>query len=109
MKFHGLMQMREEVFRIVATRIEMKLVPNALGEQLLVQFTRALREAELILLAAIEVDGLGLDGDAIFAGSMGGPMVSYERLHANVKTKILKLADATVLMPGHGPLTTVGE
>ncbi|MSR65637.1 MAG: MBL fold metallo-hydrolase [Verrucomicrobiae bacterium] len=55
------------------------------------------------------VPELAVVGDAIFAGSMGGPMVSYERLHANVKTKILKLADSTVLMPGHGPLTTVGE
>ena len=48
-------------------------------------------------------------GDAIFAGSMGGAMVSYERLHSNVKNKILRLPDTTVLMPGHGPLTTVGE
>lgn len=48
-------------------------------------------------------------GDAIFAGSMGGPMVSYERLRSNVKNKILTLKDDTVLLPGHGPLTTVGE
>lgn len=52
---------------------------------------------------------LAVVGDAIFAGSMGGPMISYERLHSNVKNKILKLADNTVLLPGHGPLTTVGE
>jgi glyoxylase-like metal-dependent hydrolase (beta-lactamase superfamily II) len=52
---------------------------------------------------------LAVVGDAIFAGSMGGPMVSYERLHSNVKNKILKLAEDTVLMCGHGPLTTVGE
>jgi glyoxylase-like metal-dependent hydrolase (beta-lactamase superfamily II) len=48
-------------------------------------------------------------GDAIFAGSMGGPMISYERLHSNVKNKILKLSENTALLPGHGPLTTVGE
>lgn len=52
---------------------------------------------------------LAVVGDAIFAGSMGGPMISYERLHSNVKNKILTLKDDTVLMPGHGPLTTVGE
>jgi len=52
---------------------------------------------------------LAVVGDAIFAGSMGGPMVSYERLHSNVKNKILTLQDDTVLMPGHGPLTTVAE
>lgn len=55
------------------------------------------------------IPDMAVVGDAVFAGSMGGPMVSYERLHSNVKTKILTLADNTVLMPGHGPLTTVGE
>jgi hydroxyacylglutathione hydrolase len=55
------------------------------------------------------IPDMAVVGDAIFAGSMGGPMVSYERLHSNVKNKILTLKEDTVLMPGHGPLTTVGE
>ena len=45
MKFDGFMQVREEVFSVVATRIEMKFMPNAFREQLEVQFTRALSEA----------------------------------------------------------------
>jgi glyoxylase-like metal-dependent hydrolase (beta-lactamase superfamily II) len=57
----------------------------------------------------VGLPAMAVAGDAIFAGSMGGPSVSYERLHSNVKNKILKLADNTVLMCGHGPLTTVGE
>ncbi len=48
-------------------------------------------------------------GDAIFAGSIGGGMVSYEdALHSNCE-QILTLPEDTILCPGHGPLTTVGE
>jgi hydroxyacylglutathione hydrolase len=45
----------------------------------------------------------------MFAGSMGGGAVSYSDALSNNRKKILTLADETVLCPGHGPLTTVGE
>lgn len=48
-------------------------------------------------------------GDAVFAGSMGGGGVSYQDALATNRREILSLADDTVLCPGHGPLTTVGE
>ena len=48
-------------------------------------------------------------GDAIFAGSMGGGMVSYRDALQNNCAHILTLPDDTILCPGHGPLTTVGE
>lgn len=48
-------------------------------------------------------------GDSLFAGSMGGGNVSYEDAIRNNLEKILTLPDDTVLCPGHGPLTTVGE
>jgi hydroxyacylglutathione hydrolase len=48
-------------------------------------------------------------GDSLFAGSMGGGNVSYEQAVRNNLEKILTLPDDTVLCPGHGPLTTVGE
>ncbi|MDL5051068.1 MBL fold metallo-hydrolase [Oscillatoria amoena NRMC-F 0135] len=48
-------------------------------------------------------------GDSIFAGSMGGGMVSFEDAYQNNLRKILTLPDNTVLCSGHGPLTTVGE
>jgi glyoxylase-like metal-dependent hydrolase (beta-lactamase superfamily II) len=52
---------------------------------------------------------LAIVGDAIFAGSMGGGNVSYrDALQTNID-KILTLPDETVICPGHGPLTTVGE
>lgn len=48
-------------------------------------------------------------GDAVFAGSMGGGMVSYEEALRTNRAEILTLPDNTILCPGHGPLTTVGE
>jgi glyoxylase-like metal-dependent hydrolase (beta-lactamase superfamily II) len=48
-------------------------------------------------------------GDAMFAASMGGGMVSYEDALQNNRRQILSLPDDTILCPGHGPLTTVGE
>lgn len=48
-------------------------------------------------------------GDSIFAGSMGGGSVSYEAALQNNLEKILTLPDETIICPGHGPMTTVGE
>lgn len=48
-------------------------------------------------------------GDSLFAGSMGGGNVSYPEAVKNNLEKILSLPDETVLCPGHGPLTTVGD
>jgi glyoxylase-like metal-dependent hydrolase (beta-lactamase superfamily II) len=52
---------------------------------------------------------LAVVGDAVFAGSMGGGMVSYSDALRTNREEILTLPDATILAPGHGPLTTVGE
>jgi hydroxyacylglutathione hydrolase len=52
---------------------------------------------------------LAVVGDAIFAGSMGGGNVSYhDALRTNLD-KILSLPNETLICPGHGPMTTVGE
>lgn len=48
-------------------------------------------------------------GDAVFAGSMGGGGVSYADALATNKKEIISLPDNTIIAPGHGPLTTVGE
>ncbi len=52
---------------------------------------------------------LAVVGDALFAGSMGGGMVSYVDALENNRKKIMTLPDETILCPGHGPLTTVAE
>jgi len=48
-------------------------------------------------------------GDSLFAGSMGGGNVSYADALRNNLEKILTLPDETIICPGHGPMTTVGE
>ena len=48
-------------------------------------------------------------GDSLFAGSMGGGNVSYEDALRNNLEKILTLPNETIICPGHGPMTTVGE
>ena len=45
----------------------------------------------------------------MFAGSMGGGMISYADALRTNREQILSLSDETILAPGHGPLTTVGE
>jgi glyoxylase-like metal-dependent hydrolase (beta-lactamase superfamily II) len=52
---------------------------------------------------------IALVGDSIFAGSMGGGNISYDHALENNLKKILILPNDTIICPGHGPLTTVGE
>jgi hydroxyacylglutathione hydrolase len=59
------------------------------------------------------IDGLekpvAIVGDALFAGSMGGGMVSYTDALRNNREKLMTLPDETIVCPGHGPMTTIGE
>jgi glyoxylase-like metal-dependent hydrolase (beta-lactamase superfamily II) len=51
-------------------------------------------------------------GDTLFAGSVGGAfgtLSTYRDILDSVRTRIFTLDDATVLMPGHGPPSTVAE
>jgi glyoxylase-like metal-dependent hydrolase (beta-lactamase superfamily II) len=48
-------------------------------------------------------------GDAIFAGSIGRGNQSWELARQKVSEQIFTLPPATLICPGHGPLTTVGE
>ncbi len=50
-------------------------------------------------------------GDALFAGSTGRSMSpeGYQSLLTSLRQKVLSLPDETVILPGHGPTTTVGE
>jgi glyoxylase-like metal-dependent hydrolase (beta-lactamase superfamily II) len=49
-------------------------------------------------------------GDTLFAGSIGGAFgekTGYRDIIENIRTKLFALDDATVVMPGHGPPTTI--
>ena len=48
-------------------------------------------------------------GDTIFAGSMGNGNGQWKLARQKIREQILSLPAATLLCPGHGPLTTVAE
>lgn len=48
-------------------------------------------------------------GDALFASSMGGGMVSFADALATNRKELFTLPDETIVCPGHGPMTTIGE
>jgi hydroxyacylglutathione hydrolase len=52
---------------------------------------------------------IAIVGDSLFAGSMGGGTVSFHDAVQNNIEKILTLPDETIICPGHGPMTSVGE
>ena len=52
---------------------------------------------------------LVIAGDAIVAGSMGGGMVSSTEALETGRAGLMTVPDETVVCPGHGPLTTIGE
>ncbi|WP_407424968.1 MBL fold metallo-hydrolase [Treponema sp.] len=49
-------------------------------------------------------------GDVIFAGRVGSSSCNYTktRLCNGIRTKLFSLGDEITIMPGHGPLTSVG-
>jgi hydroxyacylglutathione hydrolase len=53
-----------------------------------------------------------LSGDVLFAGSIGRtdlPGGDGDQMFASLRDRILPLADETVVLPGHGPATTIGR
>jgi hydroxyacylglutathione hydrolase len=51
-------------------------------------------------------------GDTLFAGSIGRtdlPGGSFDKIIRSLHGKLLVLPDETVVVPGHGPLTSIGE
>ena len=51
-------------------------------------------------------------GDTLFAGSIGRtdlPGGSFDKIIRSINQKVLALPDETIVVPGHGPLTTIGN
>jgi len=51
-------------------------------------------------------------GDTLFAGSIGRtdlPGGSMQKILRSLHDKVMALPDETIVVPGHGPLTTIGE
>ncbi|MEV4628651.1 MBL fold metallo-hydrolase [Micromonospora sp. NPDC049523] len=59
-----------------------------------------------------DADQICLSGDVLFAGSIGRtdlPGGSMPAMLTSLRDKVLPLADDTVVLPGHGPRTTIGR
>jgi hydroxyacylglutathione hydrolase len=53
-----------------------------------------------------------ISGDTLFAGSIGRtdlPGGDHEQMRISLRDKILVLDDDTIVLPGHGPHTTIGR
>ncbi len=81
----------------LGTRIEVRHVPGHCPGNVLFYFSAA---------------GVAFVGDALFAGSIGRtdlPGGSFEILEDSIRKQIYTLPDSTVVYPGHGGETTVGD
>jgi len=67
---------------------------------------------------ALVGDGFVFTGDTLFAGAVGrtdlpcaseGDAIAWEVLLESIREKLFALPDETVVLPGHGPATTVGR
>jgi len=71
------------------------------------------RGSVLLRGEAPEADGpVCFSGDVLFAGSIGRtdlPGGDAGAMVASLRDKILPLDDATIVLPGHGPSTTIGR
>jgi glyoxylase-like metal-dependent hydrolase (beta-lactamase superfamily II) len=60
----------------------------------------------------VAVEEVCLSGDVLFAGSIGRtdlPGGSMSEMLVSLRDRILPLADTTLVLPGHGPATTIGR
>ncbi len=60
----------------------------------------------------LPAENLLLAGDTLFAGGVGRtdfPLGSTGALMASIRERLLPLPAATVVVPGHGPETTIGD
>ena len=67
---------------------------------------------------SVMLRGMGHDaplcfsGDVLFAGSVGRtdlPGGSHAAMRDSLRDRVLPLADETIVLPGHGPTTTIGQ
>lgn len=60
----------------------------------------------------VAVDRLVFTGDVVFAGSIGRtdlPGADHGQMLESLRTKVLPIADSAVLLPGHGPQTSMAH
>ena len=83
------------------------------GLEIVVDHAPGHTEGSVLFRTAAQADlpPLCISGDVLFAGSIGrtdlsgGDPAAMER---SLRDKVLPLADETIVLPGHGPQTTIG-
>ncbi|MFC9252427.1 MBL fold metallo-hydrolase [Amycolatopsis thailandensis] len=60
-------------------------------------------------LTSAEGGRIVLTGDSLFAGSIGRSDGDGDELVRSLGAKVMTLPDDTVVLPGHGPATTIGQ
>jgi hydroxyacylglutathione hydrolase len=108
--FGGRLEMREPAeVRELADGTELDLA----GLRLTVDHTPGHTRGSVTFRYGNEEGGrLLLAGDTLFAGSIGRtdlPGGDLRTMMHSLRTKLLTLADDTVVLPGHGPSTTIGR
>ncbi|MEU4804831.1 MBL fold metallo-hydrolase [Actinosynnema sp. NPDC023587] len=108
--FGGNLEMREpREVRELSDGVELDLA----GLRLTVDHTPGHTGGSVMFRADTEEGGrLVLSGDTLFAGSIGRtdlPGGDHRSMLASLRTKVLTLHDETVVLPGHGPTTTIGR
>ena len=61
---------------------------------------------------SILIKNLLFSGDTLFAGAIGRDDLTggdYNTLVKSIREKLFKLPDETIVLPGHGPITTIGR
>lgn len=78
------------------------------NSELSIRFTPGHCPGHIVLIG----DGFALVGDVLFAGGVGRydlPGAHGPTLFHSIKTQLLTLPDDTVVLPGHGPRTSIGR
>lgn len=88
-----------DVYRAAGFQLEARLIPGH-------------SSGHMVYVALQLRPVLVFGGDVLFAGSIGRtdfPGGSFDALAAGIRQKLFTLPDDTIVLPGHGPATTVGE
>jgi hydroxyacylglutathione hydrolase len=82
------------------------------GIELIIDHAPGHTRGSVMLRGARDGQPLCFSGDVLFAGSIGRtdlPGGNSTAMLASLRDKVLPLADETVVLPGHGPSTTIGR
>ncbi len=89
-----------------------ELEPGAVLHGLKVLHTPGHTPGSCAFLGDFEQGPVVIAGDTLFQGSVGRtdlPGGSWEQLRASIQGELYTLEDRTLVLPGHGPATTIGD